>query len=79
MIRRPLRPNFSLSDTQRLLSVMGEVRDKAVLYGASLPVDHPGKAYCESLTKAADGLAEHLTGDPRYYWAKPHSAGGGAA
>ena len=77
MIRRPLQPSFGPGEKERLLTLLGDARHLVILFGASQPLNSETRPYVDTVKTSVDKLAEHLTGDPRYYWHKGHSAGGG--
>jgi hypothetical protein len=76
MIQRRCKPSFSKDDEERLLAYMEVTRDLTINYGAAYGYHSPQYALKTSLTVAIDKLAEHITGDPKFFWLSHHSAGG---
>lgn len=74
MIQR--RPSFSKDDEERLLAYMDVTRDLSIKYGAAYGFHSQQYALHTSLNMAIDKLAEHMTGDPKFFWSPHHSAGG---
>jgi len=76
MIQRRGRSSFSKDDEERLLAFMQVTRYLSIRYGAAYGFHSPQYALHTSLNTAIDKLAEHMTGDPRFFWSAHHSAGG---
>ena len=76
MIQRKCRPSFTKDDEERLLAYMQVTRNLAINYGAAYGFLSPQYTLVTSLNGATDKLAEHITGDPRFFWQLSHSAGG---
>jgi hypothetical protein len=72
MVRRPLRPTFSMSDRDVLLQAMGAARDLSGLYGGSIGYNSPQHRLTDDLHRAINVLATELTDDPTFYHATPH-------
>jgi hypothetical protein len=77
VVHRQLRPHFGPHEKEQLLATLGHARTLVLLYGASQRSNSGSQPVVDAMKTAADNLAEHLTGNPRYYWQKPHAAGGG--
>ncbi len=67
MVRRPLRPHFSLYDRTRLVEAMRSANELACMYQASTRRDDANREHCEDLRKAIHKLATSLTGDSDYF------------
>lgn len=76
MIQRRRRPGFSKDDEERLLAFMEVTRYLSIRYGAAYGFHSQQYALHTSLNTAIDKLAEHMTGDPRFFATPGHSAGG---
>lgn len=77
MIQRRGRPSFSKDDEERLLAFMEVTRYLSIRYGAAYGFHSQQYALHTSLNMAIDQLAEHMTGDPRFFSSAHHSIGGG--
>lgn len=73
MIRRPLRPSFSIDDRKRLIEAMGRARDLVCHYSSAHGYGSPEDVLADAFQKATDDLAEHLTGDRQLFWSKGFS------
>ena len=76
MIQRKCRPSFTKDDEERLLAYMHVTRNLAINYGAAYGFHSPQYTLVTSLNGAIVKLAEHVTGNPRFFWQQHHSAGG---
>ena len=76
MIQRRTRPGFSKDDEERLLAYMDATRHLSINYGAAYGFHSQQYALHTSLNAAIDKLAEHMTGDSKFFWSAGHSAGG---
>ena len=76
MIQRRGKPSFSKDDEERLLAYMDVTRDLSIKYGAAYGFHSQQYALHTSLNVAIDKLAEHMTGDPRFFWQFKSTAGG---
>jgi hypothetical protein len=77
MIQRRGKSSFSKDDEERLLAYMDVTRDLSIKYGAAYGFHSQQYALHTSLNVAIDKLAEHMTGDPKFFWSAGHSIGGG--
>jgi hypothetical protein len=50
---------------------MRTARHDGLIFGAAAGHHSERHKKCEALKRAIDGLAEDLTGDPKFYWIKP--------
>jgi hypothetical protein len=78
MIHRKCRPSFSKDDEERLLAYLQVTRNLSNSYGAAYGFHSQQYALHTSLNVAVDKLAEHITGDPKFFWQMHHTAGGRA-
>jgi hypothetical protein len=76
MIQRRGKPSFSKDDEERLLAFMQVTRYLSIRYGAAYGFHSQQYALKTTLNEAIDKLAEQITGDPKFFWSAPHSAGG---
>jgi hypothetical protein len=76
MIQRRGKPSFSKDNEERLLAHMQVTRYLSISYGAAYGFHSQQYALHTSLNAAIDKLAEHMTGDPKFFWSAHHSAGG---
>lgn len=72
MPRRARHPHFSHAEQASLLQAMGNVRRAIIYCGSAERHASPRAAKCDAARAAIDALAEDLTGDPQYFWDKPH-------
>ncbi len=76
MIQRRGKPSFSKDDEERLLAYMDVTRNLTINYAAAYGYHSPQYSLSTSLTGAIDKLAEHITGNPQFFWLSGHTSGG---
>jgi hypothetical protein len=75
MIRRPLRPHFSLDDQRRLIVALRDAREWVIKCSSAQPYGSERHRRCDEITRAIDGLAGDLVGDHRLFHGKPATSG----
>ena len=74
MPRRGRRPPFTHSEKIALLEALATARRRVILCGASEGFGSSLYTTCDLVTAAIDGLAERLTGNPRYFATAGHGS-----
>lgn len=72
MNSKPRRDSFGPRDEAALLDAMGAARNRVTHLCGAISPNSERYRLCDAVLEAIDGLAEDLTGDRRFFYAKPH-------
>jgi hypothetical protein len=73
--RASRRAELFAAENARLLAALGECRRAILQAQTCLKPSSDVYRLGSALLAAIDALATRLTGDPEYFWTKPHSTG----